>query len=280
MSSAPIDRPAPPPGLVPPTYPSPSTQLEPPLPAAPPPPPIPYGYTQSRGITISPTVLAWIPAVCLTVIFFLTFFPWVGSYVGSTAVYSQNAWQEMAGSQSSDQALVSLMKKQPGGLDRVLDKVKGSVAVMLPYFLALIFAIIIAWAERMVATLDRNRLPTQFRWVASVWPYRIPIVAGLSTIVLLLLVIQMSRGFGLERAFRQAVSEKFAELREKNANSPQAQEEIDYNEQQELARYNLERTTWLYLALLLNILVVLAMIVRAWLDRRGNKPAPRIVFQY
>ena len=284
MSTAPSDRPPPPPGLVPPAYPPPGTQLEPRLPPAPPVPPAPAGYTRSFGLSLSPRALAWVPAVCLTVIFILTFFPWVGSYVGGTAVYSQNPWRAAFGGQQSrvwqNFAVADLMIRQSGWPDRVLDKVRSDWPVMLPYLVAVILAVLIAWAERMVADLDRRRLPPRPRWVSGAWPYRIPIVAGLATIALLLLVIQMSRGFGLERAFEQTVSERFAAERQANASSPQVQTGIDWKEKEELARYKLEHTIWLYLALILNILVVLAMVARSWLDRRGNKPPPRIVVQY
>lgn len=280
MSSVPTDRPPPPPGLVPPASPPPGTQLEPRLPPQPPVPPAPAGYTRSFGLSLSPRALAWVPAVCLTIIFILTFFPWVGSYVGGTAVYSQSAWQAMTGGYHQNYALEDLMKRQAGWPDKVLDKVRSNWEVMLPYLLAVIFAVVIAWAERVVADLDRTRLPPRLRWVSGAWPYRIPIVAGLATLALLLLLIQLSRGFGLERAFEQTVNERFAAEREANAASPQAQAAIDYKEKEELARYKLEHTTWLYLALILNILVVLAMVARSWLDRRGNKPPPRIVVQY
>jgi hypothetical protein len=76
------------------------------------------------------------------------------------------------------------------------------------------------------------------------------------------------------------VSERFAEERQKAANNVAEQAAIDFKEDQEFARFNLERTTWLYLVILLHILVVLAMIARYILDRRGHKPPPRIVIQY
>jgi hypothetical protein len=224
-------------------------------------------------------VLAWIPAVCLTLILLLTFFPWVGSYVGSTAVYSQNAWRALAGMPYVNLQLEDAMKAERAWPTDVLNRVQKNWE-LLPYILALLLALTIAWAERLVASLDRSRMPPQLRWVTSIWPYRIPIVAGLATVTLLLLLIQMASGFGLERAAERVVSEKFAAERAQNASDPAKLVRISYKEQEELARFKLEHTTWLYLALLLNILVVLAMIVRAWLDRRGNKPPPRIVFQY
>ena len=46
----------------------------------------------------------------------------------------------------------------------------------------LILAVVMAWSERMVATLDRTRLPGWLRWVTVVWPYRIPILAGVAVL--------------------------------------------------------------------------------------------------
>ncbi|MDB5310649.1 MAG: hypothetical protein JWO38_4851 [Gemmataceae bacterium] len=289
MSTAPTDRPAPPPGLVPPAYPSPSTQLEPPLPPPPPPPSIPAGYTHSWAITISPRVMAWVPAAALTLIFFLTMLPWVGSYVGGQAVYTQNPWRAAFGGPKTkvwrNFDLEKLLKSQSAWPEGVLDKVQADRELMIPYILVLLLAMVFAWAERVVASLDRTRLPRQFQWVASIWPYRVQITAGLATIALLLVLIQSANGFGLERAMRQAASEKFAAARkaaEQKAaeGSPSDLAAVNYEEEEEYARYNLQRTTWMYLAIALHILVVVAMVVRAWLERRGNRPPPRIVFQY
>ena len=44
--------------------------------------------------------------------------------------------------------------------------------------------------------------------------------------------------------------------------------------------FNIERTTWLYLALICNAFAVLALIVRYLLARRANKPPPRLVLHY
>src|SRR5206468_1615349 len=87
-------------------------------------------------------------------------------------------------------------------------------------------------------------------------------------------------GFGLQRAARQQVAEKYKEERRSAGASAAAQAEVDYKEQQELAKYNLERTIWLYLGLGLHLVAVLAIIGRVGLDARGNKPPPRIVIQY
>lgn len=275
MSTAPPEHPAPPPGFVPPE----TTQFEPPLPPTPPPPPIPHGYTHSRGFSLSPRVMAWVPAVGLTLILLLTFLNWVGSYVGGHAVYAQSAWRSAARSVARDFPLERLMEQQAAWPTDVLNKVRTDW-LMVPYLIALIVAVVFAWAERMVAALDRTRLPPPLRWVAAVWPYRIPVIAALATVAFILLVAQASNGFGLERAMKGLVGERFAAERTASAGNPAALDAIDFKQDQELSRFNLERTTWFYLALALHVAVVLAMLVRAALERRGNRPPPRFVYQY
>ena len=286
MSPAPNDRPPPPPGLVPPVYPSPNTHPDPLTQLL-----LGDGYTRSHGITISPRVMAWVPAICLTLILVLSVFDWIGAYSAGSPVYTQNAWRALIGSVSRNLEQEKLVKSagaanpQSAWPEGVVDHVRGDW-IMLPYLIALLLATAVAWAERMVATLDPHRLPKQLHWVAVVWPHRIAITAGLATVALLCLVIQVWSGFGLEGAMQKAVSKKFEEKRkiaseEKNkTTSPSDPVLIDFEEKEELARFKLERTTWLYLAVILHILIVLAILVRSWLDRRGHKPLPRIVLQY
>jgi hypothetical protein len=84
----------------------------------------------------------------------------------------------------------------------------------------------------------------------------------------------------MQRAIRQTVTEQFADAREKAVNDPAAQKRIEYDEEAAYRGYNIERTSWLYLAILCNLFAVLALIVRYLLARRANKPAPRLVLHY
>ncbi len=279
MSTTP-DRPAPPPGFVPPMQHTHDPQLEPDLPPPPPVPATPAGYSRSIGISLSQTAVSWTPAVALTLIFFLTFATWIGSYVGASPIFTQNAWRAISGWPDRDFRLEELMKKQGWPTADIVNHVTSDWELMLPYIVVLILAMILAWMERMLAAVRKSVFPRPLQWIPSLWPYRIPILAGLATIALLLLIIQVANGFGLERSLHNVVSERFAEERQKAANNVAEQAAIDFKEDQEFARFNLERTTWLYLVILLHILVVLAMIARYILDRRGHKPPPRIVIQY
>lgn len=267
----------PPPPVAPPAPPGFVPPQERPLPPA---PVLPAGYSHTVGVTLQANKLAWVPAVGLTLILLLTFFTWVGSYVGGHPVYAQTAWRALAGSPARNFQLEEFTRRQSGWPADVLNKVSSDWGVMLPYLLALVAAAGIAWAERLVMTIDRRRLPKQLGFVGDVWPYRVPVLAGLATVAALLLFVQCARGFGLERAMRDAVAEKYADERTKAAGNPAELEAIGYKADQELNRFNLERTVWLDLAVLLHVLVVLAMVGRAWLDRRGDRPPPRLVLQY
>jgi hypothetical protein len=268
-------------GYAPPSPPSVPTEA-----AVAPPTPTPAGYTRSRGVTISPRVVAWVPTVLLTLTFLLTFFDWVGSYVGdafgSAAVYSQNAWRTISGNPYRNFPLEDRMKKEYAWPPEVLNNIRSDWGIMLPYVLILILATALAWGERFVSTLDRGRLPKAFGWLAGVWPHRFAVLAGLATLALILILVQAGVGFGLERSMRGVASARFAEERKaaQAAGDQATLDAIKYREGQELSRFNLERTTWFDLVIVFHVLVVLFLILRAILDRRGNKPPPRLVLHY
>ncbi len=245
-----------------------------------PPPPASAGYEHTLGVSLKPSTLAWVPAVGLTLVLVLTLFPWVGSYVGGSAVYSQTAWRALAGSPSRNFHLEELSRQQAGWPADVLNKVSSDWLLMVPYLLLLILAVAAAWAERLVADVNRSKLPKQAAVVGDLWAHRVLVLSGLAVALVVLLLLQAGRGFGLERAMRQAVAERYAEDRTKAAGNQAELDKIEFRADQELSKFNLERTAWFELAVGLHLLVVLAMVGRFWLDRRGSKPPPRLVLQY
>ncbi len=280
--SAPAAPPPPPPAAVPPVAPPPAPPGLVPeaLSSAHAAPPIAAGYAHTVGLSLKPSLVAWVPAVGLTLVLVLTLFTWVGSYVGGSPVYSESAWGALWNTPYVNHRLESLLKQQTGWPADVLNKATSDWPLLLPYLLMLVTAVALAWTERLIANPDYTRLPKRFGFVADVWPYRVPILVGLAVLTTALLFAQSARGFGLERAMRQAVAERFAEDRRKNEGNPAEQAAIDFKAGEELNRFNLERTSWFELTVGLHLLVVLAMAGRFWLDRRGTKPHPRIVFQY
>ena len=267
-----------PPGYVPPIPPSVTTGFLPPAPTAPTAPtaaevPAMAGYTNSCGITISPKVVAWLPAILLTLVFVLTFFAWVGCYAGSSPVYSQRPWGAMFNSAPNRDYKLEEAGTIPGGW---LDKKPGDWKLMLPFFMALMTAVALAWAERGFSALDPRHIPP----LAKVWPWRHAVIAGCAALALILLLAQWANGFGLERAIKTHISEQFAERRDKASASPAALAKLEYDQEQEFNKYNLEHTTWFYLAVLCMSFAVLAVATRAALENRGNKPPPKLLLHY
>ena len=266
-----------PPGYVPPApppVPATSDGFLPPAPAAD--APAPAGYTKSIGITISPAVVAWLPAILLTIVFVLTFFPWVGCYAGGSAVYSQRPWGAAFGAQPNRNYKLEAAGTIPGDWIDKMRVVGSDWKLLIPFFLLLFIAIAFAWTERGFRTLDPRKIPP----LAKLWPWHNAIVAGCATLAFFLLLMQVFNGFSMERAIKQHIAEQFAERREKAKESPAAQAKLDYEEEQAFAVYNVERTTWLYLALGCGLLTVLAVLTRAGLEARGNKPPPKFVLHY
>ncbi|HEY1190736.1 MAG TPA: hypothetical protein VGE74_24105 [Gemmata sp.] len=281
VASGVADAPAAPPGLVP-TAPAPvpvDAPAAPPgfVPTAPAPvsggaaaPAVGAGYTHSCGITISPGVVAWLPATLLTLVFFLTFFPWVGAFAGDTAVYSQRPWgAAFSGSPARNFRFEGTI---PSGW---IDKARSDWKLLVPFFLFLVAAMAFAWLERVFRVPPPNVPP-----LVKVWKWRYSIVAGAATLALLFFLWQLANGFGMERAIKEQVAEQFAKARVEKANSPAELGTIEYAEAQALKAYGLEWTTWLYLALLCNVLAVVAVITQVVLDNRGNKPPPKLLLHY
>ena len=259
-------RTAPPPGLVPPAA--------PPDPLSIPAPPMPAGYTRARGISFNPRVIAWLPAILLVVTFLCTFGPWVGMYVGGYAVYSQGPWSALVGKANPNYALLDKMQAPSGWESRL----NSDWELILPYLLVLILATAFALADRGFHSLDPRRIPP----LAGAWNYRKLAILLLAALAFALAFTHVLNGFGLERAIRGHVAEQFAKERaDAKAKGDEARLAlVQYRADQEIAKYNLERTTWLYLALICNLLAVLTMLAHTALERRGNKPPPRLVVQY
>jgi hypothetical protein len=244
------------------------------------PAPAPAGYTRSVGFAINPKVVAWLPAVLLSVIFALTFFDWVGSYPGEATVYSQNAWRALSGRPYRNFRLEELMRKEAAWPTEVFNRTRSDWALMIPYLVVLLLALFFAWGERLVNTSDPAQLPGPLRWARRAWPHRVTVLTALAALALILVFTQAWVGFGLERAVREVVRERYAEARTAAGGDAALQDTIAFRENQELERFNLERTTWLNLVILLHVLVLLCLILRGVLVRRGDKPPPRLVLHY
>ena len=144
------------------------------------------------------------------------------------------------------------------------------------YLLVLLFSTALASADRGFHSLDPRKIPP----LAGIWKWRKLAILVFAASAFALAFTQVLHGFGLERAVHTAVSEQFAKERADTKGDRTKLALVQYREEQEYAKYSLERTTWLYVGLTCNLLAVFAMLMHTALDRRGDKPPPRLVLQY
>ena len=97
--------------------------------------------------------------------------------------------------------------------------------------------------------------------------------------LLVLLLMQTWRGFGLETAVKQRVADRYAEQVEKADSTPK-KKTVSVTMGADLASYQLQGTTPLNIAIAAHAVAFLAMLGRWWLHNRGAKPHPRVSLQY
>ena len=249
------DRPPPPPGLVPPG-------LIPPAPPA-----DPAGYAKSATLTLSPAWAAWVPAVALTGVLLLTFFPWVGTFPAGYRIFTQSPWQAVVGWIHPSGLLEQALRERPA----LEAEVSSNWFLLVPYLVLLIVSVVLVWADRAGLSPDAAKAPRALAWVPGIWPHRHALLTGLTAVGLVLVVIQVARGFGLQTAVEARIAAE-VEAAKSVPNAPA----LAYVEGERIGHYGLEGTTARNLALTLHGLAVAALFARLWLDGRGPKPLPRL----
>lgn len=234
------------------------------------------GYTHVRRVAICPTLVTWLPAVGLVVILASTFFfSWVGMFPESYPAYRQGAWNALIGSFTpADHVLEDILSMNI----QLKQLMRSDWALMGPYLLGLLFVVLLAVAERIYH--NRPLVPHFVTRLGVVWTHRQTFITAISIGLLCFLVLQMLSGFSLETALAKHVHSQFAEESKKAENFTALQTKIAIQEAMKYASYCLQRTTWLCLVLWLHIIVVVALIARWRLERRGNKPLPRVTLEY
>jgi hypothetical protein len=257
-------KPAPPPGFVPPGE----------RPAAAPGAAASPSHAGGATYLLSPVALDWLPVACFTLVFVLTFFSWVGLYPGGYKAYAQTPWHALAGTME-----VNPLSEQVLQIEGPLKALLGmNVVLLLPYFLCLFWAVILGWADRAIKLENLKGLPGPLAKLERLWPYRSTILAGLAVATLLLLLAQVSVGFGLENATEKLVNGEFKDRLAAAKGNTSDTQKLEVEQGMQLGKYTLQTTTALTLAVLLHVTAVVAAGLRFWLHRRGAKPLPRVTF--
>lgn len=237
-----------------------------------PPPEVPAGYTRSLTLTVAPGLLRWCPAVLLPLALLCTFFPWVAMSIGGSTVYAQGPWRAIFGSVYANAELVQVSRWPVEWVERV----QADAALVLPALILLILAVLVAWADQGLGTVDFRKIPP----LARFWPWRRTILLAASATALVLLLLQVWRGWGLERALHTWVNDRFAQEWNEALPNPVHLALVEYKIEQEWRRYNLGHTWAQWLGLASLAFSVLALAASLTLERRGQRPPPRLVIQY
>ena len=228
--------------------------------------PIPEGYAKSRRLTLSRDRLPTLPGFCLLFVLLLTLLKWVGTWPGGYAGYSQNAWQMVTAGMSRDTVTEKVIKAETAIRSNL-----HTNWLMLVYLTMLIVAVLLSWGDEILR-LTKRTLPAVLEPLHRHRPAVVSILAG-STLGLLLL--QCALGFGLENAIRDMVaSDPIHTEALKAATTPEEIQVAEVTMAMQSARFPLQGTTWLRLAISAHILAAIALILEVVLHRRGDKPEP------
>lgn len=270
--TAPAPVPATPPPVSVPEFGEPARDTSPELPKSPV-SKLPSEYQHLFSFGIQHRVVVWVPAVCMTLAFFLTFFNWVGLFPGGRTAYSQNAWQAMAANFSSDPVCEQVLK-----MESTINKQIRTSWFLVFYLLALFPAVVLTWFGHVVTRYGLlKKMPSLVR---EMWHLRTQVLVGLTAVTLALLLLQSWVGFGLTNGLKRGVEAEFGKRLEEAANNSVELEKVRVEMDVKLHNYHVETTFWLRLALYAHILAVLSIAIENWLVSRGDQPAPRVAVMW
>ncbi|MBY0527677.1 MAG: hypothetical protein K2R98_30040, partial [Gemmataceae bacterium] len=237
-----------------------------------PPAPPPAGYSHTRTYTLNPRLLPWLTPLCLLIIFVLMFFPWVGMYPSGIGVITQNGWNvAFGGFSNSDKVWVKYYGTNE--TDNIVNQVGVALWLVL-YLLVLLPTLVIALAGAMLQNkLIPVELPPAFQ---NYWSFRPVLLVLLNVAALVFLVFQLVVGLPLEKVTAQEVDKKVSATRPDRP-SDEDDLKLKLDAGREVGKFNLETTTWVHLALLLQAVALLGAALEFWLERRGpTLPPPRV----
>ena len=202
----------------------------------------------------------------MVALFVFLFLPWTGAFPGGYGVYTQNAYQTIWGGVSVDRVGTDAL-----ALVKPYDDV-GANRVMLFYTLFVLLALVLVLAPLALSAARVQGLP---RMVRALWQLRLELLGAVAVASLVLLIVQLWMGFGLEAAANAKVDKNLAG-EDSAARTPEERETATIHRGVELAPFHFGRTLWLRLALLGHVLLLAALVLEIWIKRRGLRPWPRL----
>lgn len=233
-------------------------------------------YEHTVGFTLSARVLEWVPVGCLTLVFALTFFSWVGAFPGGYRIFTQSPWQAFFGTFSTPLPLESVHPEAT----KLEEKVHGNILLLLVYLVCLIAAVALGWAERAARLTDPHTTAKSLGWVRAMQPRFAVLMAGLAAASLAAIVVQMSQGFGLETAIAERIAEDKTPKPADGQPTPSSLPATPFADGQAKGKFSVSGTTACDLALLAHVVALAALAKLVWLQGRGNKMPPRVSVQW
>jgi hypothetical protein len=237
--------------------------------------PAPTSPTASTGkpwlhLTLRREVAHWLAPGALIVALILSFFTWDAVAPNGNRIYTQIGWQAgFGGGFTTDLVGERVMKAETE-----LNAHRGSNIWLIFYLLLLLVAVAVAVADRVL-----SRQATVPDIISTVWPHREMILAGLCVALVIFLIAPLLGKFGLESS-AAAAAEAAAPLPQPAAGQPEPttaeRAERDLRRDIDLAKYGLERSWWLRLTVLVQLIALVGVGTAWWLDRHPLAPDPRL----
>jgi hypothetical protein len=224
----------------------------------------------SCSCTIRKDVVRWLAPVALFLAFVLSFFTWLAAAPNGTVIYAQNGWQAMRGGFSVD-----LLGDEVLAKERVLNESGGVSGWLLLYLVVLVITTIFVIGDLVLTLLDLT-VPDVFK---PLWPHRGVLAVGLTALLLIALAPPAFSAFGLESAAVAAAEKEVPPLSTKPDGSPPTTKELqlrDVRRDVAVASFAVRRTGWFHLVVLFQLTALVGAAMTLWLDRRGDRPEPRL----
>lgn len=215
----------------------------------------------------------WLGPIALTIALVSALaFSWVGSFPGGIRVFSQSPLDALfaAFNGSSFDTLQTDEKA-------IRENIQWN-GLLLPFFLSLLAATALAWLTVIYPQPTVTTVPAPLAWLVAFQPRRHFFLIVLTTTALIFLLIQCWRGFGLESAVHRIAQTRNSEALNA-ATTPYEIQKVEIRIGQEIGHFCLQDTLASRIGVWALILALVFLLIRWWLDRRGDKPEPRLILR-